>query len=200
MREARRERAASPFKAAVKAQVAVAIAMLSFAPVRIGNLARTRLDENLVRSRGPNSPYWLVYPGYDVKNRVDLQFPFDDELTRLISEYIAVHRPILLRGCNERWLFAGEDGCHKRPTFLSAQLGRLIYKRVGLSITAHQFRHVAGAILLKRFHGNYELVRRVLGHRSIETTRRAYVGLETLEANELFGELVRENLRFEARQ
>ena len=67
----------------------------------------------------------------------------------------------------------------------------------GSVVDSLQFRHVAGAMLLKRFPGNYELVRRVLGHRSMETTRRAYIGLETLEANEIFGELVRENLNLE---
>jgi hypothetical protein len=30
----------------------------------------------------------------------------------------------------------------------------------------------------------------VLGHRNIETTRNFYIGLETLEATRLFGEMV----------
>jgi len=44
--------------------------------------------------------------------------------------------------------------------------------------------------MLKADPGNYELVRRVLGHRSITTTRNFYIGLETLEATRLFGEMV----------
>jgi hypothetical protein len=36
--------------------------------------------------------------------------------------------------------------------------------------------------MLKADPGNYELVRRVLGHRNIATTRNFYIGLETLEA------------------
>jgi hypothetical protein len=44
--------------------------------------------------------------------------------------------------------------------------------------------------MLKADPGNYELVRRVLGHRSVTTTRNFYVGLETLEATRLFGEMV----------
>jgi hypothetical protein len=38
--------------------------------------------------------------------------------------------------------------------------------------------------------GNYELVRRVLGHRNITTTQSFYIGLETLEATRIFGEMV----------
>jgi hypothetical protein len=45
-------------------------------------------------------------------------------------------------------------------------------------------------IMLKADPGNYELVRRVLGHRSITTARNFYIGLETLEATRLFGEMV----------
>jgi integrase len=48
----------------------------------------------------------------------------------------------------------------------------------GLLMTVHQFRHAAGAIILKRRPGEYELVRRLLGHRNVQTTINAYVGLE----------------------
>ena len=37
---------------------------------------------------------------------------------------------------------------------------------------------------------NYELVRRVLGHRNLQTTTNFYVGLETASATQRFGELV----------
>ena len=57
-------------------------------------------------------------------------------------------------------------------------------------VTPHQFRHAAAYIILKADPGNYELVRRVLGHRSITTTHNFYIGLETLEATRQFGEMV----------
>ena len=63
-------------------------------------------------------------------------------------------------------------------------------KELGLEITPHQFRHAAAYIMLKADPGNYELVRRVLGHRSITTTRNFYIGLESLEATRVFGDLV----------
>ena len=62
MCEARRERPNNPLRAAMKAQVAVAIAILTIAPVRIGNLVRTRLDEHLFRVGGPHGCYWLRVP------------------------------------------------------------------------------------------------------------------------------------------
>jgi hypothetical protein len=47
----------------------------------------------------------LMFPHYDVKNRVDLQFPFDNELTALIDEYVHNYSSILLRGSNDLWLW-----------------------------------------------------------------------------------------------
>ena len=49
----------APIKAAVTAQIAVAIAILTVAPIRLGNLIRIRLDENLIKPGGLNSSYWL---------------------------------------------------------------------------------------------------------------------------------------------
>jgi integrase len=68
----------------------------------------------------------------------------------------------------------------------------IVEKRTGLRVTAHQFRHVAGAMLLIKFPGNYPLVAKVLGHKGTRTTMESYIGLETLEANEIFADLVAE--------
>ena len=58
----------------------------------------------------------------------------------------------------------------------------------------HQFRHAAGAIVLQRRPGEYELVRRLLGHRNVQTTVNAYVGLENIQPSEIFGKIVMEHL------
>jgi hypothetical protein len=55
----------------------------------------------------------------------------------------------------------------------------------------------AAAIYLKHRPGDYETVRRVLGHRDINTTVRFYCGLQTMEATEQFGRLIREQINFE---
>jgi integrase len=58
----------------------------------------------------------------------------------------------------------------------------------------HQFRHAAGALILRDRPGEYELVRLLLGHRSVQTTLNAYVGLESMQASEIFGEIVMKRL------
>jgi integrase len=187
----------SPVRAAVTAQLAAAIAILAFAPVRIGNLAMARLDLNLIKPGGPDSDYWLAFPDYDVKNRVKLEYPLDQYATAIINEYVHDFRPTLLRGRNDDSLFPGQFRGAKGKICLSGQIKDRIYKETGLRMTAHQFRHAAGAIILMRRPGEYELVRRLLGHRRLQTTINAYTGLDGIQASKIFAELVLEHRSIE---
>ena len=197
MQQARLDKDHAPIKAAVKAQLATAIAILTFAPVRIGNLVSIELGQNLIKPGGLQTPYWLVFPHYDVKNRVNLDFKFDQSLTDLIDEYVHEFRPVLLRGTNASWLFPGEDSQPKNKLLFGKQITKRIQMVTGLRITPHQFRHAAAAFYLKHHPGNYETVRQFLGHRDIQTTIRFYCGLETMQATEEFGKLIREQIKFE---
>jgi integrase len=189
MAEARRLQHA-PVRAAVTAQLAVAIAILSVAPIRLKNLTAIRLGTNLIKPGGPASKYWLAFPDYDVKNRVKLEFPLKRYLTRLIDEYVHEYRPALLRGRNEDWLFPGQRRGAKGKVSFSGQITKRIYKATGLRMTVHQFRHAAGAIILKQRPGEYELVRQLLGHRSVQTTIYSYIGLDSIQAGEIFSNIV----------
>jgi hypothetical protein len=195
MAEAERRHNQSPVGAAVLAGLAVAIGILITAPIRVGNLAAIRLGENLIRPDGTNGRYWLVFPDHDVKNRVPLQFELTDNTTAMIDRYVKVFRPRLVREAGSLWLFPGEDGRHKGRTTLSKQISERVFKATGLRLTAHQFRHAAAAIYLRHRPGEYELVRRLLGHRSIITTMNFYAGLETLEANRIYGDILEEELK-----
>jgi integrase len=188
----------APVKAAVTAQIAIGIAILTVAPVRVSNLVGIRLGENLIKPGGSKTPYWLVYPHFDVKNRVDLNFLLDEYLTGLIEEYVQEFRPALLRGSNDDWLFPGGAGGAKDPHLFSTQMIARIQNAIGLRITPHQFRHAAAAIYLKHRPGEYETVRRLLGHRNIRTTIQFYCGLETMHASEAYGRIIRDHLRFQS--
>jgi integrase len=198
MKQARADYDHAPIKAGITAQLAVAIAILTFAPIRLSNLVGIELDKNLIKPGGLNKPYWLVFPHYDVKNRVDLNFQFDQPLTDLIDEYVHEYRPALLRGSNSSWLFPGEGGGPKAAITFSLLITKRIMKAVGARITVHQFRHAAAAIYLKHRPGDYETVRRLLGHRSIQTTIDFYCGLQTTQATEQFGKLIRQQIKFDA--
>jgi hypothetical protein len=188
------QRSSAPIRAAVTAQIAVAIAILTVAPVRLANLAAIKLGVNLIKPDGPDSNYWLTFPDHDVKNRVRLEYSLEPYLTRMIDEYVHDFRPILLRGRNEDWLFPGQLRGAKSNVLLSGQVTQRIHQATGLRMTAHQFRHAAGALILQSRPGEYELVRQVLGHRNVQTTINAYIGLENIRASEIFSKIVMEHM------
>jgi integrase len=196
MQQARLQRRHAPVRAAVLAQIAVAVAILTVAPVRLGNLASIRLGENLIKPGGPYSTFWLRFRKYDVKNKTPLQFKLDEMVTAIIDEYAHDFRPALMRGSNADWLFPGKAGAHKEKISFSTQIVERIQKSTGLRITVHQFRHAAGALILKFRPGNYELVRQTLGHKSTQTTINFYCSLETTQASEIFTDIVRKHLNF----
>jgi integrase len=194
MEEARRDRHMAPMKAAVNASVAVAIAILSIAPIRLANLIKIKLDENLIKPGGIDGPYWLVFPKEDVKNRVQLQHKILPEVGAIIDEYINDFRPVLLRKSNGPWLFPGETKEVKTSRTLSLQITDRVLKATGLRLTVHQFRHAAAAIFIKAFPGQFERARQLLGHKNIETTMRFYVALEMIFANETFNDIIKKRL------
>jgi integrase len=196
MEQARRQKH-SPVRAAVIAQMAVAIGILSVAPVRLANLTAIRLGTNLTKPGGPSKNYWLAFPDYDVKNRVRLEYPLEEYLTELIDEYVHNFRPALLRGSNEDWLFPGQRQGAKGKISFSGQITQRIYKATGLRMTVHQFRHAAGAIILKKRPGEYELVRQLLGHKNVQTTINAYIGLDGIQASEIYNKIILDHINDE---
>ena len=62
MQQARMAKDHAPIKAAVSARLAVAIAILSFAPVRLSNLVNIELDQNLIKPGGLNTALLARFP------------------------------------------------------------------------------------------------------------------------------------------
>jgi hypothetical protein len=190
MQQAQDMRTSAPIRAGLLAQTAVAVGILLVAPVRLGNLAAIRLDVNLIKPGGPGSNYWLQFPKFDVKNKKALQFAFNDKLTKLIEEYVFDFRPVLMKDKNDDWLFPGRSTDHKEKIGFSTQIVDQVEKAAGMRITVHQYRHAAAAMLLKHRPGEYELVRQLLGHKSVETTKRFYLDLETTAASEIYTDIL----------
>jgi integrase len=191
MAEANKTIAHAPHRASLSAQIAIGIALLTFAPVRISNLVGIRIGQHLIRPAGLDGNYLLSIPSSEVKNRVPLEFPLDAELSRLIDRYIQEFRPHLLDSTNNDQLFPGVHKTMRAVNSFGVRIARTVEEEIGVRITCHQFRHAAAAIILRNDRGNYEFVRRVLGHKSIKTTRDFYIGLETMEANRHYGKILR---------
>ncbi|MGC1179771.1 MAG: tyrosine-type recombinase/integrase, partial [Methyloceanibacter sp.] len=181
-------------QAAVKAEIALAIQFELVAPMRLANLAALHLEKNVIRVGGPEPTYHLVIPPEDVKNDLPLEYPLPKVVSEMLERYIAVFRPRLCRSDNNTWLFPGEHDGYKTKGTLSGQIINRITKELGIRVTPHQFRHLAAAFILEKDPANYEFVRRVLGHKNLETTIKFYVGLETLDAVRKFSAIALEGV------
>jgi integrase len=186
MRQARRHR--NPRRGAVRAQLAAAIEILLMAPVRMGNLAKLDIEQDLVRP-GRGRALHIVIGAEKVKNREPLEHPLPPGSIDLVERYIREFRPHLTSAGNTA-LFPGIGAGSKNQAFFGTQISRTIRVHTGLRIHPHLFRHITAKLFLDANPGNYEVVRRTLGHRSIDTTNAFYTGLETAAAVRHFDETI----------
>jgi integrase len=167
---------------AVTIQIALAVELLLMAPVRAENLVAIEIDRHIQRSRtGDDGAVHLVIPGEEVKNGEALEFHLPPETVRLLDLYLRDYHPRLITGpC--LWLFPGKDnGCKKRELF-GDQVSKHVFKATGLKVNLHLFRHIGAKLYLDQNPGGYEVCRRVLGHRDMNTTVKFYAGTETAAA------------------
>ena len=177
-------------RAARLVQTALAIELAIVAPMRPGNLAALDLDQHLRRSRNAKgAAVHFVIPARSVKNNVPLDYPLPADTIALLDLYQAGYRSQLIRKPTSA-LFPGDKGGAKCLRALSDQVVGTIRDRLGLDLNLHLFRHLAAKIYLDRHPGAYEVVRRVLGHQSMQTTINYYAGLETAAAVRHYDETV----------
>jgi integrase len=178
MRVAARNR--NPRASALQAQIATAIEILLMAPIRIGNLSDLDLDRDLIRP-GRGKQLHIVLAAEQVKGREPLEYPLPESSVELIERYIEKFRPQLAHPrCTA--LFPGRDGGAKAISTLRKQISDTVHSYSGIKVNPHLFRHATSKIFLDQNPGQQEVVRRVLGHKSIDTTTSYYTGLETAAA------------------
>jgi integrase len=179
----------SPIKRrALRAQMAIAIAILQIMPVRRKNMHEINIDQHLIE-RGKR--LYLVFEGDDVKNEEPIDFEFPPETKELVAWYVREYRPYLLRAETSA-LFPGEGAGPKSAGTLAGQIKKTIHDYLGMEFNMHLFRHAGTKMYLDVRPGNYEVMRRVLGHRSINTTTSTYAGAENKSAGLHFASVLNE--------
>jgi integrase len=175
---------------AILAQVAIAILILQIAPIRLKNLAQIDIRKNLL-SRGES--LYLVFDGSDVKNSEPIDFELPAKVIEMLIWYIQKHRHILIREPSDA-LFPGQKHASKSQGLLGQQIAKIVFRYTGMKFNPHLFRHAGGKLFLDMRPGEYEVVRRVLGHRSIATTTSIYTGAETRTAGQHFASTIAQRL------
>jgi len=137
------------------------VAFLATRPVRLENHASIDLGKHLIKVQ---DTYWCRFRHEETKEKEPLEFPISRAAQPFLDRYLAVHRPLLLRGTN-------------RPTALDidpldAMADNSIYCRVttcterliGRPINPHLFRDCAATFIAEVAPEEIRIVARILGH------------------------------------
>lgn len=178
---------------AITAQIAVAIAILQAAPIRIHNLVNLSLTRHFSEQGGK---IYLTIPAKEVKNSRDYMMILPAEVADLLAWYALEYRPILVRSPTDA-LFPGEGAGPKQAVTLGRQISERVERHLGIAVHPHLFRHIAAKIYLDLRPGEYGTVSRLLNHASVATTLAAYTGAETISAGRFYQGMV-ESLRSQA--
>ena len=161
---------------AIKVQMALAMQIELEAPMRAKNLASLDINQHI--DFVSDTQAHIIIESDDVKNKVTLNYVLGARFMKLYRLYIDHYRPLLTGDRQISALFISRAGRTKNPAELAVQLQSFIINGTGLRMNLHLFRHLTGYIFLRKFPGEYEPVRQLLGHKSIKTTIAFYVGLE----------------------
>jgi integrase len=171
-------------------QTALAIDILLHIPLRIENLHALKFDQHLHWPQGKGKPALMVIRYDETKNEEPLEF----ELPSVLSERLYTFRNEIAAaviGRRPDFLFVSKNGKRRTLRTLGVAIERTVIRRVGVKITPHQFRHLGAKLALDANPGAYELVRQLLGHRSLKTTTRFYAGPDTRRAGRAHADLIR---------
>jgi integrase len=173
----------------VKAQVAVAIDFQLVVPLRPQNLSRLNWQRHFIEPDGPRGPLLLHLPKAATKSRKqDFTVEIPDHVARRLRWY---RRHILsrLNADVNGDLFVSRKGVRKDQETITIQISRTIEDHLGIYMTVHQFRHIAGASYLEDNPEDMETARALLGHAWSKTTR-IYVGSSSRRASRAYNRFV----------
>jgi integrase len=163
---------------------AVAIGIELVLPLRMEDLAGLRWDEH-IHIHGDI----VLLSVRAHKNGCVVNAEATPALVRLLDLYRNRYWSTLASP-GSPWVFPGEHGGRRQTGGFGSQLSRVIYRQTGIMMTPHQFRHLAAWIYLRAHEGDYETLRRLLGHTSVATIMRFYQELEKLAASQRFNEIM----------
>ncbi|MEI6161924.1 MAG: site-specific integrase [Roseococcus sp.] len=187
-----KEPSLSPREQARLARTAIMVDILTMCPLRLRNLQGLRWGEGLVwMGHGKQAHLVVMVAEGDSKNGDAIEWPLPAETSQRIRHFVEVYRPILAEPGNPYLLpGTGQDPLSKPA--IQSTMQETVATEIGIHVHPHLMRHFGAWHYLDLHPGAYEIVRRILGHRRIETTIQNYCGLETQAAAVTFQKSVAE--------
>jgi integrase len=190
-------RASSPREAAGLAQCALAIEFLSRIPLRLANLIGLRLDRHLHHTDPKQRAYSHIrIPADETKTGHEILVPVSATVNHMLMQWSNDFRGIVASPtCAFLFPGHGTGDVSITPQGLRNAVKHRTRRHTGVTITPHQFRHIAARRFLDEHPGEYETVRQLLGHKSVETTLRHYAGDGMAVSAERFDELINQKIK-----
>ena len=170
-----------PRSASLLMQTAIALEILLYCPMRIGNLARLDMERHLRWIHEKRETRLIInIPAEEVKNNTPLRYELSGQSVKLMKDYLDCARPVLL-GAASTAVFPRQDGRARNPNDLSQQIKRHCFDSTGLIVSAHLFRSLASKIHNLVNAGDAVTISHVLGDR-IATVMKSYAQFEQKNA------------------
>jgi len=177
-------------------QVAIAVAILCYMPLRMQNLAALEFDKHLFMREGARAISTLELPAGEVKNGTEQAFDIPPFVAKMLVEYRERFAP-KVTGRRPTRVFVNVDGTPKNQATVAGLITTYLQRRAGIELTPHQFRHLSAKVMLDAEPGAFETVKQFLGHKSIKTTVGAYAGIDSRRAARRHQQLVEQALATE---
>jgi len=172
----------------VKAQTAIAIEIQLAIPLRPQNLCRLNWKRHFIEPDSSKDKLILHIPETEMKSGKEFIAEVPDHVSRRLRWY---RRHILprLNGDPNGDLLVTRHGEHKGQDTLTDQIIKTIQRYLGIDMSPHQFRHLAGSSYLEQNPEDMETARALLGHAWTKTTR-IYVGSSSRRASRAYNRFI----------
>ena len=170
-------------------QSALAIDLLLVKPLRMENLAFLDFEKHMSWPQGHRKPALICIGGDETKNEEEIVF----EIPAALAERLLVYRNEIapaVTGVRPDAVFVTLAGKPRTQSALQVAIMRTTLRQLGIKMTPHQFRHVAAKIHLDANPSALDLVGQLLDHKSLQSTRRFYAGIDTVRAGRAHADLI----------
>lgn len=156
---------------ATRYRMGLMIALLAYRPLRRGNFVALTLGVHVqVHDQG----IMLYLSDEETKNNRPYAVPWPAKLEPNLREYLAVYRPMLLKGGKSDRLWITHMGTPMTEDGFYGQLRKVTFSRLGFAVNPHAFRNSLATAMILENPANVPHAAALLGHGSVNTTNCHY--------------------------
>lgn len=153
-----------PDERAVRARDGAAILLLTYCPLRIGNLGRLEMGRSLIRTE---AGFVISFEPEETKSGAPILFALPRRPDRALRIWLDEFRPCIARSSQSgAHVWISKAGAPMPPYKLSERIADATSLKLGARLSAHRFRSLAATTVAEAAPDHTKLIRPLLTHRS----------------------------------